>query len=862
MATWLSSRDVSGFKCLFCLALLYGIMSGITYWITHMKHITPLGTEAPPYRFSEGRAVEHVRKLTEEIGGRQEGQPGLKEAAYYLKKEMEKLAERAGPDIKIEIDEALVEGTFSMVFLGRSMTFAYRDHINIAMRISSASSQDTDASVLVNGHFDSPLGSPGAGDCASCVASMLELARLVVDSSWVPPQPIIFLFNGAEELFLLGSHGFMKSHRWKDSVGAFINVEASGTGGPDLVCQSGPGSWPSRIYAQSAVYPMAHSAAQDIFPIIPGDTDYRIFAEDYGRIPGLDIIFVFGGYFYHTSKDTIQRLLPGSLQARGENLFSLIKAFSNSSELQNMQRRHNLAANWAKDERAIFFDYLSCFMILYSRREALVLHTLPILIFISMPFFLRFQDIGAHSYCSTFFHLVKGMLLHAAGIFLAIIVPALLAVLRLLFTGYGMNWFSHPYLAFFMYVPSSLVGLLIPRVIWNSFRSSRKEDLVDEAYFWGSFGFYACITLAYVAAGLSGGFLTFFISASMIPAWITFHAFVKLFGRGSLKSATGYVIPIIPCLTYSVYFGGIFVQFLIEKMGMMGSLPQTYGYFVPDIIVAAIIGVVTGWCVGPVLPIVGHWLARSRVVQLLLHLSVLALALASQFFPYSEAAPKRVVLQHTFFTSGANAILGSSYDVSVVDPNSLAFLFKHSPDAAKELQISPISLKTASYSNPSYWIALYPVPFLFTGSLKFPAAGDNVLEHYRSFPHLYSYLPSTVSASGFRKIYLDLYIGSLEEVWVAVLNITGPLSNWSFAGNKLPAPEVVKGAPPSYVCRLSGRSYDNWTFWLEANSSDPLRVDVAVLDQYLVNSSKKLKGLFPSWVDVTAYSSFLSSYLF
>jgi len=81
----------------------------------------------------------------------------------------------------------------------------------------------------VNGHFDSPLGSPGAADCGSCVgkykclsskhrrcsynadflwnisfpASMLELSRLIIDSGWVPPRPVIFLFNGAEELFLL-----------------------------------------------------------------------------------------------------------------------------------------------------------------------------------------------------------------------------------------------------------------------------------------------------------------------------------------------------------------------------------------------------------------------------------------------------------------------------------------------------------------------------------------------------------------------------------------------------------------------------------------------------------------------------------
>ena len=34
---------------------------------------------------------------------------------------------------------------------------------------------------------------------------MLELARLMVDSGWNPPRPIIFLFNGAEELFMLVS---------------------------------------------------------------------------------------------------------------------------------------------------------------------------------------------------------------------------------------------------------------------------------------------------------------------------------------------------------------------------------------------------------------------------------------------------------------------------------------------------------------------------------------------------------------------------------------------------------------------------------------------------------------------------------
>lgn len=30
-----------------------------------------------------------------------------------------------------------------------------------------------------------------------------------------------------------------------------------------------------------------------------------------------------------------------------------------------------------------------------------------------------------------------------------------------------------------------------------------------------------------------------------------------------------------------------------------------------------------------------------------------------------------------------------------------------------------------------------------------------------------------------------------------------------------PAPESINGGPPSYICRLSGSSKDNWAFWLE-----------------------------------------------
>ncbi|KAJ4732978.1 Endoplasmic reticulum metallopeptidase 1 [Rhynchospora pubera] len=650
MALWTRSmEDRRAFRCLFCLAMLYGLASWLVYTVLHMRHVLPLGPDAPLDRFSEARAVDHVRQLTVGTGGRQEGSPGLELAAQYIKSQLEEIARNAGPSYRIEVEESLVSGSFSMYFLHHRVTLHYRNHKNVVMRISSNISEEHDSSFLVNGHYDSPLGSLGAGDCGSCVASMLELARLIVDSKWVPPQPIIFLFNGAEELFLLGSHGFITTHKWRDTIGAFIDIEASGSGGIDLVCQSGPSSWPTRVYAEVAQYPMANSVAQ----------------------------------------------------------------------------------------------------VLYSKDLAVILHTLPLGILLLVPFYLTFPTTALGSFLGAIVDVLKGMLFHFSSLILAIILPVIAAVVRLLFTQYSMSWFAHPFLAFFMFVPCSLVGLLLPKKLWS---------IKEETYYWGAYGLYVVMTMVYAISGS--------------------------FGPQSLRSLAGYVVPLIPCLVYSVYYGGFLTQFVIEKMGMMGSLPQPYGYFVPDVIIAAVIGLVTGWSVGPILPVTSQWLARSSIINFLLQITVVVLALASQLFPYSTSAPKRVVFQHTFVTADSSKIEESSYGF---------FGDKY-------------------LSDRSSWVAIYPVSFLFTGSLKFPAKENEILEHYKIFPSLSILETVPLSEPGQRRIHLELHLGSLSQIW----------------GERF---RVI-------ACGSSST------------------------DQYLTTSASELKSLFPDWADVTAYSTFFSSYEF
>ncbi|KAG9147643.1 hypothetical protein Leryth_015725 [Lithospermum erythrorhizon] len=349
----------------------------------------------------------------------------------------------------------------------------------------------------------------------------------------------------------------------------------------------------------------------------------------------------------------------------------------------------------------------------------------------------------------------------------------------------------------------------------------------------------------------------------MIIAWILYRHSVKAFGQHSLRSAACYVFPLIPSLMYAAYFGGFLIAFLSEKMGATGSHPPPYGLFIPDMIVAVSIGAASGWCVGPLLPVVGRWLTKNPILQFLLHSSIIAMALSAQFFPYSTEAPKRVILQHTVFVADGGQILESSYDFSVVDSNSLIFVFKNAPDVAKELDVNPeLSLDDFNQSHVENWVGIYPISILFSRSLKFPASSEKVLQKYKYLPHLSTVKQIDNSGGQLRRTYLELSLGSLQEVWVAVLNVTGPLSSWSFADEMLPAPEVVGHGPASYICRLSGASHENWTFWLEANSSEAIRVELAVVEQHLTEPVTKLKGLFPSWMDVTAYASFRSTHFF
>ncbi|KAI5709192.1 hypothetical protein M8J76_012345 [Diaphorina citri] len=316
-----------------------------------------------PGRFIAERAYNHLVNLTS-LGPRAVGSfENEVLTVNLLRKEINNIIQRADPKVhQIRLDTQTVSGAFPLTFLD-GMTNVYRNVQNVIVRIGPV--VESAHSLLVNCHYDT-VPDRASDDGSSC-ALMLEILRVVSLSPSPLQNNIVFLFNGAEEAFLQASHGFITQHRWARNVRAFVNLEACGAGGREVLFQSGPRNpWLMEVYSRSVPHPFASSLAQDVFQsgLIPGDTDFRIF-RDFGNIPGLDFAWNKNGYVYHTRLDTTAQIPLATLQRTGDNILPLLLNLVNSKQL--------IAVHEYSEGSLIYFDFVGIFFVCITSTNTVLL---------------------------------------------------------------------------------------------------------------------------------------------------------------------------------------------------------------------------------------------------------------------------------------------------------------------------------------------------------------------------------------------------------------------------------------------------------------------------------------------------------
>jgi hypothetical protein len=166
-------------------------------------------------------------------------------------------------------------------------------------------------------HYDSVPEAPGAGDDAFGVAVSLEAARVLAAREGRRHTLMILVTDG-EESGLMGAAGLVTDRDVMGRLGAYINIESTGSGGTALLFETGPGNgWLVQPWARSAPHPRGASFALEVYKRLPNDTDFSVFKRR--DIPGLNFAAIGDSYPYHTARDTADRLSDRTLRTSGEN---------------------------------------------------------------------------------------------------------------------------------------------------------------------------------------------------------------------------------------------------------------------------------------------------------------------------------------------------------------------------------------------------------------------------------------------------------------------------------------------------------------------------------------------------------------
>lgn len=217
----------------FWFPIIVALYCGVFYacYLKHYSLPTPnLSGDLSTPKFNSRSARGYLADLTS-FGPKPAGSTvNERDVVEFLLAAAKKIRREMHPNHEMDIDVQVARGS---LFVG--LPNNYEGVQNVVVRLRNSYSRDPNVSLLLNSHFDTAPEGPGAGDASTGVSVLLETLRVLATQEETFEHGIIFLFNGAEEIGLMGAHAFITQHKWADSVKAFLNVDSGGNGGRDLV---------------------------------------------------------------------------------------------------------------------------------------------------------------------------------------------------------------------------------------------------------------------------------------------------------------------------------------------------------------------------------------------------------------------------------------------------------------------------------------------------------------------------------------------------------------------------------------------------------------------------------------------------
>jgi len=664
--------------------------------------------------FCESEKVRgHVEFMSEKVGNRMIGSPELRQVHDYLLKVIRDTMKRSSENgdqkklplnghVKVSLQEQFATGSFFLdKFIGKDLMNMYDNITNIVVRVDPISedsgskralrrspeelfeemppiytnkwinhTEENRNAILINAHYDSAIGSPGATDDAVPVAVMLALLESLVTTPTKIKSPIILLFNGGEELGMHAAHGFISQHEWSKDVQTIINLESCGGGeGRPMLFQAGPGhGYVVESIEKTNPYPQASVIAQDLIKFLPADTDYRVFTKHLNyHAAGVDLAYTRNGYVYHTSRDALDQIRPGAIQHMGETVFNLVYDLTENhlaaDKIGSLKKKHEplfvdvlglRLVVWQHAHQAnAILGYLILLCVVYSARWVL-------------PSILQ-KNNSALFHGALFFHLV--------GVFVSFVtgfVAALLTAFAMIHAEHTMTWYTQNWIGFALY-GSLFVGifLIINSVANSMVRSTVKPlaeatgrgvyELAEEAQFWALEIFLGIVTVALYFLGLRTSVVSFLFMVLLPVPFVTSLVFPSV--SLTLKAILG----IAPLTAYQFYSTLLMSDAAWPFFARMGNLVNA------EYACAAVCTCFTFFNLVPLLP----YLQNVRKYHLISLLAFGVTGVAIAFAVHTPSAfnadrPRRFAVNHVRYVNSETGVIDKSYiAVGAVDSHPL-----------------------------------------------------------------------------------------------------------------------------------------------------------------------------------------------
>ncbi|XP_067232920.1 endoplasmic reticulum metallopeptidase 1 [Chanodichthys erythropterus] len=799
-------------------------------------------------QFNSVRARKHLERITS-VGPRTVGSPENEiTTVNYLLDQIEQIrtVTKTGPH-SITVDVQRPTGSFSIDFLG-GFTSYYDRVTNIAVKLEPKTSAQH--FMLANCHFDSVANSPGASDDAVSCSVMLEVLHSLANLSTPLKHGVIFLFNGAEENILQASHGFITQHPWAQQVRAFVNLEAAGVGGKEVVFQTGPENpWLVQAYVRAAIHPFASVVGQEVFQsgVIPSDTDFRIY-RDFGNIPGIDLAFIENGFIYHTKYDTPERIHTDSIQRAGDNILSLLKHLVMSDDLaDSSQYRHG---------NMVFFDLLGVTVVAYPARVGTIINYMAAVataIYLGKKCMLTSNVGGRYTR-----DLACAACLVVLSWFVTLLTVLIVALLVTL-TGRSMFWYSHFYAAVCLY-GSVAVGkiLLIHTLAKNLYYGSVSRVDLAELFFDVSLLLWCCVLLFLTQRSLCSAYVPMMMVVFPLASKLLLRKHFRARGA-SLQYSVLYLVGLTVPYVHIMFLIWVVFEIFTPILGRSGTeIP-------PDVILASIVTLATVILSSYFM----HFIYLSRNTKRILAGLGLAftvmfvLVCCGLFFPYSadpsSPRPKRVFVQHT--TRRIHALDGSlqSSDsglwINSLDYTGMQHITPHIPQINDSIRMR--CQDQMPYCGFPWFL---PVKFLVKKNWYLPAP-----EVSPEAPLEFQLLSREETEWGSVKMTFEVK-GPTHMSLYLLPHAGASLSGWSF-GDGTPQFDL---SGEYFIFYSHGLDAPAWNFWFEIQppkssdaSPDEGLISLAISAHYFSGPdrrSEQLESLLKRFPDWAFPSSWISTY--